>query len=151
MRPRQIFGIGIAGAYWLFLVGLYFYIPFGDPGFQYGGIGLILYALPWGLVGQFATVIGEIAPNQIGEAVTFFVLVVICGGANAYIMMRLFAYRLRPRAMGTIAGLGCVVAIAVQLTAVPREKAARKYHWPRNVPESAFLVGRVVSTLRFQS
>ena len=32
-----------------------------------------------------------IAPNYIGEAVWFFVLVVLCGGANAYAVMRLSA------------------------------------------------------------
>jgi hypothetical protein len=140
VRSRQIIGISISAAYLLFLVAIYFYIPFGDPGYEYGGLRLILYTLPWSLAGQVITLIGAIAPSQIGEAVSFFVFVVLCGGANAYIIMRLSGYRLGPQAMRTIAGFGCVAAIAAQVTAGPREQAAREYHWPPNVPKTAFLV-----------
>jgi len=48
--------------YWLFLAAIYFYIPFGDPGYEYGGLRLILYTLPWGFVGQRPAAIGAIAP-----------------------------------------------------------------------------------------
>lgn len=140
MRLRQIIGIGIASAYLLFLTGIYFYIPFGDPGYEYGGIRLIFYTLPWGLVGQFFGIVGAIAPDHIGDLVAFFVFVVLCGGANAYIIMRLFSYRLGKRGMRVIAGLGLAIAVAAQVTAGPRERAARDYHWPPNVPKSAFLV-----------
>lgn len=140
MRLRQTIGIGIAAAYLVFLTGVYFYIPFGDPGYEYGGLRLILYTLPWGLAGQFVGLVGAVAPNQIGDAVSFFVFVVLCGGANAYMVMRLFSYRLGKRGMRAIAGLGLVIAIAAQVTAGPRERAARDYHWPPNVPKSAFLV-----------
>lgn len=140
MTLRQRIGIGIATVYWLFLTVIYFYIPFGDPGYEYGGLRLILYTLPWGLVGQLPAAIGATAPSLIGDAVSFFVFVVLCGGANAYIVMRLFGYRLGRRQMGAIAAMGCVMAMAAQLTAAARDQAARNYHWPPNVPKAAFLV-----------
>jgi hypothetical protein len=92
------------------------------------------------LIGQLPAAIGAIVPNLIGDAVAFFVFVVLCGGANAYIVMRLFGYRLSRRQMGAIGAMGCVMAVAAHLTAAERDQAARNYHWPPNVLKAAFLV-----------
>jgi hypothetical protein len=137
----QRVGIALAALYMAALVCLYFYIPFGDPGFQYGGIGLVLYTLPLSLAGQFvAGLAAMVAPNYIGEAMTFFVLVVLCGGANAYLLMRLFRYKLGRNGVRIVVATGAIFAVVVQTTAAQRAKAAMDYHWPTNVPKTAFLV-----------
>ena len=145
MASRQRIGVGIAVFYLLFLTVIYFYIPFGDPGYEYGGLRLILYTLPWGLLGQLPAAIGALAPNLIGDAVSFFVFVVLCGGANAYIITGLFGFSPSRRQMGAVATMGCVIALAAQVTAAARNQAARNYHWPATVPKTAFLVPNGVS------
>lgn len=136
----QRIGAGIAILYLIFLTAIYFYIPFCDPGYEYGGLRLILYTLPWGLVGQLPAAIGAIAPRLIGEFVSYLVFVVLSGDANAYILMRVFGYRPSRRLIAVLAAIGCVIAIAAQLTAVVCARAAMNYHWPANVPKAAVLI-----------
>lgn len=141
MPSRQRAGIAVAAVYWIALVGIYFYIPFGNPGYEYGGLRLILYTLPLSLVGQIvAGLVGMIAPSYIGEGVSFFVLVVLCGGANAYVVLRLFGYTPGLNGVRSVLAVGVLLAITVQTSADVRAKAAMDYHWPSNVPKTAFLV-----------
>ena len=73
------------------------------------------------MAGQSVGLVGAVAPNQIGEGVSFFVFVVLCGGANACIVMRFFGCKPGKRGMRAIAGLGLVIAIAPQVTAGDEE------------------------------
>jgi hypothetical protein len=81
-----------------------------------------------------------LAPNLVGDFFTFFAFVVLCGGANAYAIVRVFRYKPEGRTVRLALILGVLMAIAAQATAPYRLAAARQHHWPKNVPATAFLV-----------
>lgn len=93
---RRWVGGSLCAAYLALLTSKYFQWPFGDPGWEYGGIALVLWTIPWGFLTQMlGGVIGLIDRlGWLSDAVAFFLLVGVGGGANAGIILLLSGLRI---------------------------------------------------------
>lgn len=136
---RRWVGGSLCAAYLALLTSKYFQWPFGDPGWEYGGIALVLWTIPWGFLTQMlGGVIGLIDRfGWLSDAVAFFLLVGVGGGANAGIILLLSGLRITRVVVKRYLVLISAIALIAQVTAGVRSRWATEYHRPRNVPRDA--------------
>ena len=78
--------------YWLLVLFTFVALRYADPGWDEGGIPLVLLGLPWSLaiillVGGLSTLVPAADQTIPFEAMNFLLFVIVCGGLNAALLI----------------------------------------------------------------